>query len=163
MLQTLVLILAFMASTTVLYAAAPKVGDAVPDVGAPDETGKEVKLSSFAGKSGVIVFFYPKAFTPGCTKEVCNFRDEGKTIETKGYAVLGVSRDTPEKQKEFKEKYELKYPLLSDPDGKLAQALGIEPGKRQTVVIGKDGKIERVYAEVAAATHAADLMKDLAK
>ena len=73
--------------------------------------------------------------------------------------VFGASRDTPEELKAFKEKYNLNYPLLSDPAGELAKALGVEPGKRETVVIGKDGKIERVEKSVSAATAAQDLLK----
>ncbi|MGD0089698.1 MAG: peroxiredoxin [Planctomycetota bacterium] len=142
-------------------ADAPKVGDLAPDVGATDENGKEIRLSSFKGKSGVVVYFYPKADTPGCTKESCGFRDELKTFSDKGYAILGVSRDGPEAQKAFKEKYQLNFPLLSDPKGELAAALGVTPGKRQTVVLDKEGKVERLYGTVEAATHAKDLLKDL--
>jgi thioredoxin-dependent peroxiredoxin len=145
----------------VFCAEAPKVGDMAPDVGAPDETGKEIKLSSFKDKNAVVIFFYPKADTPGCTKESCGFRDDSKTYQEKGYVVLGASRDTPEAQKAFKEKYNLNYPLLSDPKGELATALGLTPGQRQTVVIGKDGKIEKIYKTVTAASHAQDVLKDL--
>ena len=94
-------------------------------------------------------------------KEACGFRDELKTFSDKGYAVLGVSRDTAEAQKTFKKEQHLNFPLLSDPKGELAAALGVTPGKRQTVVIDKEGKIERFYGAVEAATHAKDLLKDL--
>jgi peroxiredoxin Q/BCP len=138
-----------------------KVGDAVADVSAPDENGKDIKLSDYKGKNGLVIFFYPKADTPGCTKEACNFRDQLPEISKKGYQPLGVSRDKPEAQKAFKEKYNLTYPLLSDPDGKVAAALGVEPGKRQTVIISKDGKIEKIDTQVQAATHATDVLKEL--
>jgi len=141
--------------------AAVKVGDAIADVSAPDENGKTIKLSDYKGKNGLVIFFYPKADTPGCTKEACNFRDELGALEKKGYVPLGVSRDTPEDQKKFKEKYKLTYSLLSDPDGKVAKAIGVESGKRQTVIIGKDGKIEKIDTHVSVATHATDLLKDL--
>jgi thioredoxin-dependent peroxiredoxin len=156
----------FLAGCRLAFGAdadAAKVGAMAPDVGAPDENGKEVKLSSFKDKSGVVVYFYPKAGTPGCTKEACAFRDESKTFTERGYAILGVSRDKGEELKAFKEAEKLNFPLLSDPNGDLAKALGVEPGKRQTVVIGKDGKIERRYETVVAATHAQDLLKDLTK
>ena len=149
--------------SAVVYAADAglKPGDAAPDVGAPDETGKEVKLSSFKDKSAVVVFFYPKADTPGCTKESCAFRDDAKDFEAKGYVLLGASRDTPEAQTKFKEKYHLNFPLLSDPKGELATSLGLTPGKRQSIVIGKDGKVAKVYLNVTPATHAKDLLKEL--
>lgn len=152
---------------TALFAAenakkeAARVGDEIPDLSAKDETGKEVRLSDFKGKSGVVLFFYPKADTPGCTKESCGFRDELDKLVAKGYQPLGASRDTPEAQKAFKEKFKLTYPLLSDPDNKLSAAFGFTPGQRATAVIGKDGKIEKLVTAVAAATHAQDLLKDL--
>jgi len=138
-----------------------KEGDPAPDITLKDDTGADVNVASFKGKSGVVVFFYPKADTPGCTKESCNFRDEIKTFQAKGYAVFGASRDSVEAQAAFKKKYDLNYPLLSDPESKLATALGFKPGARNTAIIGKDGKIEKVVLQVAAPTHATDLLKDL--
>ena len=162
MFKALSVILAIFACGSVLSAEGGlKIGDAVPDVGAPDETGTEVKLSSFKDKSAVIVFFYPQTDTPGCTKESCGFRDDSKDFEAKGYTLLGASRDTPADQAKFKEKFHLNYPLLSDPKGELATALGLTPGQRQSIVIGKDGKVAKVYLKVSAGTHAKDILKDL--
>ena len=93
--------------------------------------------------------------------ESCGFRDEAKNFEARGYALLGASRDTPEVQKAFKEKHNLPYTMASDPKGELAAAFGFKPGERKTAVIGKDGKLEKLYAQVAAATHAKDVLKDL--
>jgi peroxiredoxin Q/BCP len=138
-----------------------QVGDKIPGLSAINEAGENVSLASFNGKSGVIIFFFPKADTPGCTAESCSFRDESATYLKKGYALLGASRDTPSALKAFKDKYGLNYPLLSDPDGKLAKALGVEPGKRQTVVISKEGTLEKVLKTVDAKTHPVSLLKDL--
>lgn len=138
-----------------------KVGDAAPDVSAIDEAGNAVKLASFKGKNGVVVFFYPKADTPGCTKESCGFRDESAAYTAKGYVVFGASRDTPEAQKAFKEKFKLNYSLLSDPKGEMATAFGFKPGARSTIVIDKDGKVEKVIEKAGTETHAKELLGDL--
>ena len=138
-----------------------KVGGKIPELSAPSDSGGAVSLSSYKGHSGVILFFFPKAFTPGCTSESCGFRDQTGAYVKQGYAVLGVSRDTPERLKAFKEKYGLNYPLLSDPDGKLALALGVAPGKRQTAIIARDGTLEKVIKSVEAKTHPATLLQDL--
>jgi len=140
---------------------ATKVGDVVPDVSAMDENGKEVKLSSFKGKSGVVLFFYPKADTPGCTVESCGFSKDAKAFADKGYVLLGASADSPADQLKFHDKYKMEINLLSDPKGELAGTFGFEPRKRHTVVIGKDGKVERIYLTVKPAEHVAEVLKDL--
>jgi peroxiredoxin Q/BCP len=88
-----------------------------------DQDGKTVKLSDFQGRK-VLVYFYPKADTPGCTKQACNIRDAWEELSTRGVSVLGISPDAPEKQKKFDGKHELNFPLLSDPDHKIAEAYG---------------------------------------
>lgn len=132
-----------------------------PDISATNEEGQSVRLASFRDRSALVLFFFPRAFTPGCTAESCGFRDQSAGYQERGYQVLGVSRDTPEQLKTFKQAYGLPYHLLSDPDGQLAKALGVAPGARQTVVIGRDGRIERVFTQVAAKTHPADLLAEL--
>jgi peroxiredoxin Q/BCP len=166
--------LAILAGVSMARAAdAPQAGDAenqeglrvgakAPEVSATDEEGRTVQFSSFKDKSGVVLFFFPKAFTPGCTAESCGFRDENSKYLEHGYVLFGASRDTPEQLKKFKEKYELPYSLLSDPDGKLALAFGIPPGARQTVVIAKDGTVEKLITSVAAKTHPLDLLTEVA-
>jgi thioredoxin-dependent peroxiredoxin len=143
--------------------AAAKVGDPTPDITAMDDEGEEVKLSSYKDKNGLVLFFFPKANTPGCTKETCGFRDDAKAFSEKGYVVFGISRDTREVLAGFKKTYGVAYSFLSDPDGKLAAALGIPAGTRQTAIIGKDGKITKIYQKVDAATHSKDVLKDLAE
>lgn len=162
MLRTsFVFCLLFTVAATMSDIQAANVGDPAPDVTVSDEAGNKVNLASFKGKSGVVVFFYPKADTPGCTKESCNFRDEIKQFTDKGYAVFGASRDSVEDQLKFKQKYNLNYPLLADTKGELATALGLKPGARHTAIISKEGKIEKQITQVAAATHASDLLKDI--
>jgi peroxiredoxin Q/BCP len=137
-----------------------QMGSAIPDLSATNEAGETVNLASFKGRSGVVLFFFPKSFTPGCTAESCGFRDERAKFADKGYVVFGASRDTPEQLAKFKERYELSYPLLSDPEGKLAGAFGIPPGARQTVVIARDGTLEKLITSVTAKTHPLDLLAE---
>lgn len=137
------------------------VGSPIPDLSATNEAGETVKLASFKGQSGVVLFFFPKSFTPGCTAESCGFRDEHAKYADKGYAIFGASRDAPEQLAKFKEGYQLFYHLLSDPEGKLAKAFGIPPGARQTVVIARDGTLEKLIASVTAKTHPLDLLAEL--
>lgn len=137
------------------------VGTELPKLSATNQDGECVDLSGYKGQKGLIIFFFPKAFTPGCTAESCGFSDEREKYLEKGYEVFGASRDTPEQLKKFKEEYKLSYPLLSDPEGKLAKLLGLAPGKRQTAMVGKDGKLERVIATVTAKTHPQELLKEV--
>src|SRR6185312_3009425 len=95
-------------------------GDLIADFTLQDQDGNQVRLSSFAGQP-VVLFFYPRANTPGCTIEACGFRDTFKKIQSAGAAVLGISRDTVKDQKKFQQKYDLPYPLLADPDRKICE------------------------------------------
>lgn len=99
-------------------------GDAVPDFDLLDQNGENVKLSGYSGKK-VLLYFYPRADTPGCTKQACSVRDNMAILKSLGITVLGISPDTPSKQKKFDEKYGLGFPLLSDPDHKAAEAYGV--------------------------------------
>lgn len=98
--------------------------DAAPDFDLFDQNGENVKLSDYSGKK-VLLYFYPRADTPGCTKQACSVRDNMATLKSLGITVLGISPDTPSKQKKFDEKYGLGFPLLSDPDHKAAEAYGV--------------------------------------
>lgn len=135
-------------------------GADLPKLSATNQNGEAVDLCGFKGQKGLVLFFFPKAFSPGCTAESCGFSDERAQYLEKGFEIFGVSRDTPEQLKKFKEEYKLSYQLLSDPEGQLAKALGVPPGARQTVIVGKDGKLERVIATVAAKTHPQELIKE---
>jgi len=148
-----------------------KVGDKAPDVRLKTDTGEDFKLSDLKGKR-VVLYFYPRADTPGCTIEACEFRDGIKAFAKKGAAVVGVSPDKPGAQAKFKEKYELPFTLLADEDKTAAEAYGVWKEKnmygkkvmgieRTTFVIGADGKIEKIYGKVKAQGHAAEVLEAL--
>ncbi|HLT95189.1 MAG TPA: thioredoxin-dependent thiol peroxidase [Acidimicrobiia bacterium] len=137
----------------------------------PDQDGNLVKSSDFAGRR-LIVFFYPKAMTPGCTTEACDFRDSYDELLAAGYDIVGVSPDPPEANAKFKEKEGLPFPLLSDADHRLAEELGAWGKKknygkeyegiiRSTFVLGPSGEIEHEYRNVKATGHVARLRQDL--
>lgn len=138
-----------------------KEGEMLPEVSAVDQTGATVKLNDFKGKTGVVVFFIPKAFTPGCTTESCGFRDESAKYIDKGYTIFGASRDDVATLAKFKAEYKLPYSYLSDPKGELAKTLGITQGKRESIVIDKDGKVVKIIKTVNASKHFTDLLIDL--
>lgn len=143
-------------------------GMKAPDFTLADETGTLRSLSEFAGKR-VVLYFYPRDNTPGCTKEACAFRDEYSEFVSLGVVVLGVSPDTVEKHKKFKESFRLPFTLLADPEKKMLQAYGVIGEKklygkislgvqRSTLIIGPDGTIERVFPKVTPASHAEDIL-----
>jgi thioredoxin-dependent peroxiredoxin len=147
-------------------------GDAAPDFSLSDPDGQPVTLSGLRGQR-VIVYFYPAAMTPGCTKEACDFRDNLGVLAGAGLTVLGISPDRPEKLAKFRDKESLNFTLLADPDRDVLRAYGaygekMNYGKktvgviRSTFVIGPDGKIERAYYNVRATGHVERLRKDLA-
>ena len=146
-------------------------GDQAPDFTLPDADGKEVSLSSFRGQQ-VIVYFYPAAMTPGCTKQACDFRDSLASLAKAGVTVLGISPDQPAKLARFREKESLNFPLLSDPDHAVQQAYGAYGEKklygktvvgviRSTFVIDPDGKITKAQYGVKATGHVARLRAEL--
>ncbi|WP_405145329.1 thioredoxin-dependent thiol peroxidase [Sphaerisporangium sp. NBC_01403] len=146
-------------------------GDAAPDFTLPDAEGKDISLESFRGKR-VILYFYPAAMTPGCTKQACDFRDSLDGLAAAGITVLGVSKDSPQKLAKFTERDSLTFPLLSDPELAVHQAYGAYGEKtmygrttvgvlRSTFVIDADGKIEKALYNVKATGHVARLRKDL--
>ncbi len=147
-------------------------GDSAPDFTLPDADGGEVSLSSLRGQR-LILYFYPAAMTPGCTKQACDFRDSRKDLADAGYAVLGISPDKPAKLAKFRDQDGLTFPLLSDPGQGVLKDYGAYGEKmlygkpsvgviRSTFVIDADGKIERAYYGVKATGHVARLRKDLA-
>jgi len=147
-------------------------GDKAPDFTLRDATGRKVSLGDFAGRD-VILYFYPRDDTPGCTKEACAFRDQWEELTRSGAVVLGVSADDPESHRRFAAKYRLPFTLLSDPDHTVMQAYGAYGQKmlygrkttgviRSTVWIGPDGRVRRQWARVAnAAKHPARVLAAL--
>lgn len=141
-------------------------GDSAPDFELLDQSGDPIRLSDYRGQR-VVLYFYPKADTPGCTKEACSFRDVYDEFEDRGLAVLGVSTDSVEDLAAFAEKYDLPFRLLADPDGTVAEAydsLGsVGNGKiaaRNTFIIDEDGRIAAVYEHVSPEAHAEEILND---
>src|SRR5450432_4512441 len=148
-----------------------KPGDTAPDFTLPDADGDKVSLASLRGRR-VIIYCYPAAMTPGCTKQACDFRDSRSDLSDAGFTVLGISPDAPAKLARFAELEGLTFPLLSDPDREVLKAYGAFGEKmlygkksigviRSTFVVGADGRIENVYYGVKATGHVARLRKDL--
>ena len=148
-----------------------KVGDEAPDIQVATDSGEEFQLSDMRGKR-VVLYFYPKADTPGCTVEACEFRDDLKKFTKKDTAIVGVSPDKPTAQAKFKTKYDLPFTLLADEDKAAAHAYGVWKEKnmygkkvmgieRTTFVIGPDGKIEKIYNKVKAKGHATAVLDAL--
>src|SRR5476649_2650728 len=148
-----------------------KVGDKAPEIRVHTDTGEDFRLSGMLGKR-VVLYFYPKADTPGCTVEDCEFRDGIAAFAKKGAAVVGVSPDKPAAQAKFKQKYDLPFTLLADEDKSAAEAYGVWKEKnmygkkvmgieRTTFVIGADGKIEKIYNKVKAQGHAGVVLAGL--
>ncbi|MEM9567365.1 MAG: peroxiredoxin, partial [Cyanobacteria bacterium P01_E01_bin.34] len=132
------------------------VGSTAPAFTVKDTNGNTVSLSDFSGKT-VVLYFYPKDDTPGCTKEACSFRDRYDIYQNKDVVVLGVSLDDSESHQAFTDKYNLPFPLLADTEGALTQAYDVDGGgyaKRVTYVIDSDGQIAKVYDSVKTDTHA---------
>lgn len=146
-----------------------KVGDAAPDFTLPSSTGTEVSLSGFRGKRSVVLYFYPKDETVGCTKEACAFRDSYQTFKEQGAEVLGVSSDSVDSHKRFAEKHGLSFLLLSDSDGKtrkmygVPSTLGFLPG-RVTYVIDREGVVRSIFnSQVQPEKHIAKALEALGK
>lgn len=145
-----------------------KPGDKAPAFEAKDEQGNVHKLSDYAGKK-LVVFFYPKASTPGCTAEACNLRDNYQTFQAQNYEILGVSADSAKRQQNFINKYELPFPLLADEDHAVINAFGVWGPKkfmgreydgihRTTFVIDENGVLEDVILKVKTKDHTAQIL-----
>jgi peroxiredoxin Q/BCP len=148
-----------------------KVGDQAPDIPFRTDNGEDFRLSEMKGKR-VVLYFYPRADTPGCTVEACEFRDGIAAFAEKGAAVVGVSPDKAAAQAKFKQKYDLPFTLLADEDKSAAEAYGVWKEKnmygkkvmgieRTTFVVGADGKIEKIYSKVKAKGHAEEVLAGL--
>jgi len=149
-----------------------KEGDQAPEIRVRTDKDEVFLLSSLRGKR-VVLYFYPKADTPGCTTEACEFRDSLPQFEAKDAVIVGISPDKPTAQAKFKQKYGLPFTLLADEDKTAAQAYGVWKEKnmygkqvmgieRTTFVIGPDGRIEKIYGKVKAAGHAGQVLESLA-
>jgi len=138
---------------------AMKPGEKAPDFALPDETGTERKLGDLLADGPVVLYFYPAAMTPGCTKESCHFRDLKAEFAEVGAQPVGISADNVDKQKQFSDKYTFDFPLLSDPDKTVAKEFGVKrgigPNKRTTFVIDGDGTVlEVIKSELNMNSHA---------
>jgi peroxiredoxin Q/BCP len=148
-----------------------KIGDRAPDIQLRTDTGEPFRLADLKGRR-VVLYFYPRANTPGCTVEACEFRDNLAAFAAKDAVVVGVSPDKPGAQAKFKEKFALPFTLLADEEKAAAQAYGVWQEKnmygkktmgivRSTFVIGPDGKIEKIYSKVTAKGHAGGVLAAL--
>ena len=146
-----------------------KIGDKAPNFEALDQQGNTVKLTDYAGKK-LVLFFYPKASTPGCTMEACNLRDNYQSFLAKGYAILGVSADSAKRQQNFINKNELPFPLLADEDKAVINSFGVWGPKkfmgreydgihRTTFVIDEKGIIEDVILKVKTKQHTSQILE----
>jgi len=146
-----------------------KEGDAAPEFSTRDAEGREVKLSDFRGQK-VVLYFYPKDDTPGCTKEACSFRDASSDYEEKGIKVLGVSLDDEASHQAFAAKYDLPFTLLADTDRSVSEAYGVYGEQRwgdkiymgvarKTFLIDEEGKIKKVFDKVNVEQHADEVMQ----
>lgn len=136
----------------------PVVGSAAPAVSGKDQDGHVWKLSDLKGQCAVILYFYPKDDTPGCTKEACGFRDQMEAIKSAGVKVIGVSFDSPAQHQEFIKKYGLNFDLLADTDGEIADAFGVRSGngnmaRRVSFLIDKEGVIRHITESPDAQRH----------
>ncbi len=147
-----------------------KPGDKAPDFSGVNENGETVSLGDFKGKK-LILFFYPKDNTPGCTAEACNLRDNYELLQSKGYALLGVSPDSEKKHQNFINKFDLPFPLLADTEQETLNAYGVWGKKkmygreymgvfRTTFVIDENGVIEKVFTKVKTKEHAEQILEN---
>lgn len=147
-------------------------GDEVPDFELPDQTGTKRSLYELMSDGPLVLFFYPAAMTPGCTREACHFRDIGAEYAAAGVQRVGISRDSVAKQKEFADRYSFDYPLLSDEDGQVAKLFGVARGrvlgmvtpvKRSTFAIGKDRRVVKaIHSETNMNLHAEEALRAFA-
>jgi peroxiredoxin Q/BCP len=147
----------------------PAIGESAPDFRLPDQHGKAHTLSDYAGR-WLVLYFYPKDDTPGCTREACTFRDGLAKLEAAGAAVAGISVDTQDSHRRFADKYRLPFDLLADTDGRVARQYGVlmdwkifRMTKRTTFLISPAGKVQQVYQQVDPERHADEILAKLSK
>ena len=143
-----------------------KVGNDAPDFEADTDKSKKIKLSAFKGKSTVVLYFYPKDNTPGCTKEACSFKDNMERLKSYNISVLGVSTDSVASHQRFRDKYELNFPLISDNSKSIARAYGVLPAgkktaQRATFLIDKEGIIRHIWPKVKVAGHVDEILNKI--
>jgi thioredoxin-dependent peroxiredoxin len=144
----------------------PQQGQSLPDLDLTTESGEHIGTQDLTGQKTVL-YFYPADDTPGCTKEACAFRDRMDDYAQAEIQVYGVSLDSPESHREFREKYNLNFPLLTDEDGRASEALGVlrenrKRTNRVTFLLDPEGRISKVYPEVSPETHADEILEDAA-
>jgi peroxiredoxin Q/BCP len=149
------------------FASTPKAGDSAPLFTGQDQDGKEFKLADLIGKKIILLYFYPKDFTSGCTKEACGLRDRMGELQTNNVTVIGVSHDSVDSHKKFAEEYKLNFTLVTDPDGKIIAAYDAKMpvmnlSKRVSFLIGLDGKIVHVTDAMNPQTHFDELQAAIA-
>ena len=151
-------------TTTTTTAAELAVGKPAPDFTAKAQDGSDVTLSKLKGKP-VVVYFYPKDETKGCTIEAESFRDSWKDLSAKGVVVIGISRDNDDSHKAFAKNHELPFLLVSDESGAIAKSFGVPNNNgylaRQTIVIGADGNIKKIYRDVNPSKHVPEVLSDV--
>ena len=157
----------YLLRANVMAAPILKIGDDAPTFALPDSQGNQVNLTDYKGK-WLVLYFYPKDDTPGCTTEACHFRDDFKFLESLGAKVVGVSIDDSFSHKKFAEKYNLPFPLLSDSSGEVASRYGalnnflvIKLAKRYTYLINPQGKIAKIYLSIDTSKHSQEIIEDL--
>ena len=152
----------------------PVIGKPAPDFSLPSTTGENISLRQFKGKKTVVLYFYPKDETPGCTREACDFRDNSAEFEKHNVVVLGISNDNLESHQTFRDKHHLPFPLLSDEDASVSKMFGVYKQKnlygkksmgieRTTFVIDRTGRIAQIYPKVKVEGHINDLLEFVAE
>jgi len=147
-----------------------KIGDKAPEINAKDQNGILISLKDFIGAK-VIVYFYPKDDTPGCTAEACNLRDNYEQLISKDFKIIGISADDEKKHQKFSEKYDLPFPLIPDTEKKIINAYGVWGPKkfmgrtfdginRTTFVVSEDGKIEKIFSKVDTKNHTQQILEE---
>lgn len=147
-----------------------KIGDKAPEINAKDPNGILISLKDFIGKK-VIVYFYPKDDTPGCTAEACNLRDNYEQLISTGFKIIGISADDEKKHQKFSDKYHLPFPLIPDTEKKIINAYGVWGSKkfmgrtfdginRTTFVVSEDGKIEKIFSKVNTKNHTQQILEE---
>jgi thioredoxin-dependent peroxiredoxin len=156
--------MSFLSLLGLRTASAAEIGDDAPALSATSDDGKTVNFSDYYKKGVTLVYFYPKADTPGCTAEACSLRDNFSSLQARGLQVIGVSEDKADAQKSFKDKFHLPFPLIADNDGKVAKAFGVPTllgfAKRQSFLV-KNGKIVWRELNVSPKTHVDEVTKAL--